>query len=100
MHINEIEKLAKRQADLQDLKQSWTGFYFGFISGYQASEENNKVKSIEDKRGLINNILCDMNCEDYIYTLKSILNNILDAEEEFAIRLDIINALKILIEKL
>ena len=62
--------------------------------------EATNFKSISEKRELIEHILCNMNSKDYIVTLKKILSDILEAEEEFDQRLDVINALKILVQKL
>ena len=62
-------------------------------------EEVAYFKSIKERQKLVENLLCNMSDLDYKQTIKNELKDILDAEEEFDRRDEIINALKILIEK-
>ena len=62
-------------------------------------EEITDFKSVKENQRLIDHILCNMNYEDYKTTIKNRWQDILDAEEEFDNRLEIVNALKLLISK-
>jgi len=62
-------------------------------------EEITDFKSIGENQRLIEYILCNMNDDDYKQTIKNQLQDMLDAEEEFDNRVELVNAFKILIDK-